>query len=102
MRTLRLRNLSLHGLPVVANGLSLCKIHHAAFDSNMLGINPDYIIQVRGDVLKEHDGPMMKHGLQEHHGQLTSQLVDKIILPKHKSDWPDRERLKVRFGEFRR
>ncbi len=27
------------GEPVVPNGLSLCKIHHAAFDSNLLGIN---------------------------------------------------------------
>ncbi len=84
-----------HGEPVVPNGLSLCKIHHAAFDSNMLGINPDYIIQVRGDVLKEHDGPMLKHGLQELHGQ-------KIILPKHKSDWPDRERLEWRHEEFKK
>lgn len=84
-----------HGEPVVPNGLSLCKIHHAAFDSNILGINPDYIVEVRGDVLKEHDGPMLKHGLQELHGQ-------KIILPRSKKDWPDRERLEWRFEEFRR
>ena len=83
------------GEPVVPNGLSLCKIHHAAFDSNIIGINPDHIIEVRGDVLREHDGPMLKHGLQELHGQ-------KIILPKHKSDWPDRERLEWRYEEFRR
>ncbi len=83
-----------HGEPVVPNGLSLCKIHHAAFDSNILGINPDYIIHVRGDVLEEHDGPMLKHGLQELHDH-------KIILPRHKSDWPDRERLEWRHEEFR-
>ena len=82
------------GEPVVPNGLSLCKIHHAAFDANILGINPDYIIQVRSDVLEEHDGPMLKHGLQDLHGH-------KIILPKHKSDWPDRERLEWRYEEFR-
>ena len=28
------------GLPVVTNGLALCKIHHAAFDQNILGIRP--------------------------------------------------------------
>ena len=67
-----------------------------------------------GDVLKEHDGPMLKHGLsegsrphldadgREHHGQLTSQLVDKIILPKHKSDWPDRGRVEAMYEESRR
>jgi len=27
-----------HGEPVVPNGLSLCKIHHAAFDSKLVGI----------------------------------------------------------------
>jgi len=84
-----------HGEPVIPNGLSLCKIHHAAFDSNILGINPDYIVEVRGDVLEEHDGPMLKHGLQELHGQ-------KIVLPTHKKDWPDRERLEWRHEEFRK
>jgi putative restriction endonuclease len=82
-----------HGEPVVPNGLSLCKIHHGAYDANIIGITPDYIIKVRDDILDEHDGPMLKHGLQEHHGQ-------KIILPKHKSDWPDRERLERRHEEF--
>lgn len=30
-----------HGDPVVPNGLTLCKIHHAAFDASILGIRPD-------------------------------------------------------------
>ncbi len=29
-----------HGQPVVPNGLSMCKIHHAAFDNKILGIRP--------------------------------------------------------------
>ena len=37
------------GRPVIANGLSLCKLHHAAFDSNVIGIRPDYIVEVRKD-----------------------------------------------------
>jgi len=52
------------GDPIVQNGLSLCKIHHAAFDKNILGINPDYHIHVRNDILHETDGPMLKYGLQ--------------------------------------
>ena len=83
------------GEPVVPNGLSLCKIHHGAYDANIIGITPDYIIKVRDDVLEEHDGPMLRHGLQELHDH-------KIILPHRKSDWPDRERLEVRWGEFGR
>jgi putative restriction endonuclease len=59
------------GHPVVPNGVALCKLHHATFDANILGIRPDYGIEIRLDVLEEKDGPMLKHGLQEfHHGRL--------------------------------
>lgn len=34
------------GTPVVPNGLSLCKIHHAAYDANLLGISADYDIHI--------------------------------------------------------
>lgn len=83
------------GEPIIQNGLSLCKIHHAAFDKNIIGINPDYQIKVRKDILSEIDGPMLKYGIQ---------FLDnnQIILPKNKKNWPDRERLEVRFGEFLR
>jgi putative restriction endonuclease len=80
-------------VPIVQNGLSLCKIHHAAFDKNILGITPDYIIKVREDVLEEIDGPMLKYGLQ-------SLENNKIILPRNKNFWPDRDRLAMRFEQF--
>jgi putative restriction endonuclease len=81
------------GDPIVQNGLSLCKIHHAAFDKNILGINPDYYIHVRNDILHETDGPMLKYGLQALEHQ-------KINLPNHKKDYPDQERLEQRFEKF--
>lgn len=81
------------GEPVIQNGIALCKIHHAAFDANILGINPDYYISVRKDVLEEIDGPMLKYGIQS----LDQQ---RIILPRRKADWPDRDRLEMRFSEF--
>jgi putative restriction endonuclease len=52
------------GEPVVPNGISLCKLHHAAFDANLVGIRPDHVIEVRRDLLDEIDGPMLVHGLQ--------------------------------------
>lgn len=82
------------GDPVVNNGLSLCKIHHAAFDSNIIGVTPDYIIEVREDILKEKDGPMLKHGIQE-------LQHNKIILPHDKEQWPDRERLYIKYMKFK-
>jgi putative restriction endonuclease len=81
------------GDPIIQNGLSLCKIHHAAFDHNIIGINPDYQVLVRQDILDEIDGPMLKYGLQ-------SLNKSHILLPSHHRDWPDRERLEKRFDSF--
>ena len=52
------------GLAIVPNGLSLCKIHHAAFDKNIIGIKPNLEISIRADILDEKDGPMLRHGIQ--------------------------------------
>lgn len=81
------------GDPIVSNGLALCKIHHAAFDNNFIGINPEFKIIIREDLLLETDGPMLKYGIQ-------SLNNSKLILPNNKMDWPDRERLERRFLTF--
>jgi putative restriction endonuclease len=81
------------GQPVVPNGLSLCKMHHAAYDRGILGVRPDYVVQVRSDVLLEVDGPMLKHGLQDVHGW-------SLELPKRASERPDRELLAQRWASF--
>ncbi len=83
-----------HGLPIVQNGLSLCKIHHAAFDANLLGISPDYVVHINRDLMDEIDGPMLRHGLQEMDGRL-------LTLPARASDRPGADRLAERFDEFR-
>ena len=38
------------GEPVVPNGLALCKLHHAAFDADILGVRPDLRIERRDQV----------------------------------------------------
>ncbi|MGN6597670.1 MAG: HNH endonuclease, partial [Actinomycetes bacterium] len=45
------------GVAAIRNGLALCKIHHAAFDTGILGIRPDLLVQIRADILEELDGP---------------------------------------------
>lgn len=82
-----------HGAPEVTNGLSLCKIHHAAFDRKFLGISPDYVVHVNKPLLEEVDGPMLKHGLQEMNGRT-------LTLPAQRRDRPDRARLESRFEDF--
>jgi putative restriction endonuclease len=81
------------GEPIIQNGLALCKIHHAAFDQNILGIDANYKIKIRHDILQETDGPMLKYGIQ---------LLEKnsLILPKDKRNYPDKERLSIRFDLF--
>lgn len=83
-----------HGLPIVQNGLSLCKIHHAAYDANLLGISPDYVVRINRELMDEVDGPMLLHGLQEMDGRT-------LTLPKRIGDHPARDRLEERFNEFR-
>ena len=83
------------GHPVVPNGLALCTLHHAAFDRSVLGIRPDLVVEVRADVLKEIDGPMLKHGLQGFQGV-------RIQVPRAESQRPDRQALEERWGMFRK
>jgi len=87
------------GDPIVPNGMALCKIHHAAFDSNILGIRPDRsdtgIVEIRADILKERDGPMLRYGLQELHKKPLR------VVPEKRSLRPDASRLEERYKEFR-
>ena len=81
------------GLPVVSNGIALCKLHHAAYDRNLLGISPDYNVKINSDLLAEVDGPMLKHGLQE--------MNDRTIhIPARVVDQPSRDGLSIRFAAF--
>ena len=40
------------GQPVVPNGLPLSKIHHAAFDAYMIGIDSDYRLHVSTSIVR--------------------------------------------------
>ncbi len=78
----------------IDNGLALCRLHHAAYDSFLLTINPDYVVEVRKDVLDEIDGPMLQHGLKEMHNV-------RILLPHAQGQRPRRELLEMRYEQFR-
>lgn len=82
------------GRPEVPNGLALCKIHHSAYDLNILGIDPDGGIHIRDDILAETDGPMLQHGLQAMAGQ-------EIRRPQRSEDRPNPEYLAERYARFR-
>ena len=84
------------GIAAVDNGLAMCKIHHAAFDGNFLGVHPDFVVHVRHDLLEEVDGPMLKHGLQALHGRKLMKL------PLQRKERPKREFLEIKFDEFQK
>jgi putative restriction endonuclease len=83
------------GQPIVSNGLPLTKIHHAAFDAHLIGVDPDFRIHVSERLLELHDGPFWEQGLKAMPGQLIS-------LPKRTKDNPDRERLALRFEQLKK
>lgn len=82
------------GIAAVINGIALCAIHHLAYDRNLLGIDPTGVVHISERLLHEHDGPMLKTGLQGFHGVA-------INVPRRPADQPDPMRLELRFEEFR-
>jgi putative restriction endonuclease len=81
------------GIATVVNGLALCAIHHLAYDRNLLGIDPDGVVHIARRLLEEHDGPMLREGLQGFHRS-------GIHLPSRPVDQPDPARLQARFERF--
>lgn len=77
----------------VTNGLSLCKIHHTAYDINILGIDPDYTVHVHPEIMAEKDGPMLEHGIKEMN-------KSKLWVPTNPDNRPDPKRLEVRYEQF--
>lgn len=80
------------GDPSVQNGMSLCSIHHRAFDQDLVGVSPDYEVRVSRRLLDEEDGPMLELLKACHRSSLH--------VPSHRAWRPDRERLAIRFERF--
>lgn len=80
------------GQPVVQNGIPLSKIHHAAFDAHLIGVDPDFRVHVSERLLAQHDGPLLESMKRLHKGMLQ--------MPTRIQDRPDRGRLERRFELF--
>jgi putative restriction endonuclease len=82
------------GEPLIRNGLSLCTLHHKAFDRYFIGIRPDFTLEVREDLRREKDGPTLLHAIQGLHDS-------RIILPRRVDHRPAVELLEQRYARFR-
>ncbi len=80
------------GQPVIPNGIPLSKIHHAAFDAHLIGIDPDYELHVSDRLLDLKDGPVLE--------ALKGLDGGTIFLPRRTQDRPDRDRLAQRYEHF--
>lgn len=80
------------GEPTVTNGLSLCAIHHRAFDQNLVGVSADFVVHVSKRLREDEDGPMLELLKGFHHAPL--------LVPPRVAERPDRERLAERFTQF--
>lgn len=85
-------DLEARGEPVISNGLSLCSIHHRAFDQDLVGVSPEYAVHVSRRLLDDEDGPML---------ELLKAFHERpIVLPSRRVWRPNRDRLAARFERF--
>lgn len=88
-----IRSDSQGGEPVVTNGIAMCRIHHGAFDSWILGIDPNSVVHISDRVLAQSDGPTLQYAIQGVHGTT-------IASPVRRAARPDRDLLAERFEQF--
>ena len=68
-----------------SNGLSLCPLHHTAYDTSLLGIMENYEMRVSAHKIEE----LLDAGLAEGEEAFRAAPLPKILLPVNSSDRPD-------------
>ena len=81
------------GPPSVRNGICMSALHHVAFDSHLIGVDPNFRIHVSSPLRDQQDGELLA-GLKALDGELLRR-------PNDREDWPDRAFLERRFTHFR-
>lgn len=80
------------GRASINNGICMSQLHHAAYDSNLLGIDTRHQIHVSKRIGLLRDGPFL-----EDFKRLEGRT---IRLPNDKMDWPRPEWLDMRFEKY--
>ncbi|WP_299233625.1 HNH endonuclease [uncultured Halomonas sp.] len=76
----------------VSNGISLSRLHHRAYDADLIGIDPDYRIHLNDNLLSTQDGPLLE-SMKQLNGQ-------RIAIPRNDRDRPSQEALELRYQRF--
>lgn len=83
------------GVPEVPNGMSLCRLHHGAFDRDLLGVRPDHRLELSDRIDGLRDGPTWEHAIRSLDGARLR------VLPRAPALRPRREYLEERYEQFR-
>ena len=67
-----------------ANGIALCKMHHAAMDRNLISINENYRIEVSSTEIDRLEKYNLNGGIKE----FKQHLKTAILLPADRRDYP--------------
>ena len=78
----------------VRNGIAMSTFHHAAYEANLLGIDPDGRIHLSERITEVRDGPMYDHGMLRLEGM-------RMRFPLYAEHKPNPEFLAMKFDEFR-
>lgn len=69
---------------LTSNGLSLCLLHHGAYDDALIGVREDYHIIANNTKLEE----LQQRNLAAGEQLLHSLVCSTILLPQRQNDWP--------------
>ena len=77
----------------VQNGICMSALHHVAFDTDLLGVDPDFRVHTSPRIREQNDGEILV--------SLKNLDGAKIRLPDESTDLPSRDLLAQRFNQFR-
>ena len=77
----------------IRNGICMSTLHHEAFDSHLIGIDPDFRIHIAPRLTDRQDGDLLT--------SLKNLENADLGLPSRRQDWPDPAHLEHRFARFR-
>ena len=80
------------GPPSIKNGICMSALHHVAFDTHLIGIDPEYRVHVSSRLSEQKDGELLAN-LKELNGT-------PLRLPLREEDWPGKDLLDYRFKQY--
>ncbi len=82
-----------HGVPEIWNGMSMCSLHHRAFDTDLLGIDPRFRVHISAELLRSRPSAIVRPAF-------VAFADTSIALPLRPTDRPHPGALQAKFEKF--